>query len=127
MCGTLLPRFGNPIYIEVPMRREIYKKSEFGFVSGEKDLANDGAIVKILEKVFTLADKIMNMITYSTHLHRIDETKAFRSHRVECHTGQVHFFCTPTPEPVYSDFSVYFGLNEPLILILRDRTKIELN
>ena len=70
------------------MRREIYKKSEFGFVSGEKDLANDGATVKILEKVFTLADKIMNMITYSTHLHRIDETKAFRSPSVDSMSTQ---------------------------------------
>ena len=38
---------------------------------------------------------------------------------VLAHTGQVHCCCTPTSEPVYSDFSVYFGLNEPLILILR--------
>ena len=46
-------------------------------------------------------------------MHRIDETKPFRSHRVDssicvstlvivvAHRGQVHFCCTPTPEPVY--------------------------
>ena len=33
-------------------------------------------------------------------------------------TGQVHFCCTPTFEPVYSDVSVFFGLNDPLTLFI---------
>ena len=57
------------------------------------------------------------------YLHRNDETEAFRNHRVDsisicfstlvpvlAHTGQVRFCCTPTPEPVYSDFFSVFRI-----------------
>ena len=37
----------------------------------------------------------------------------YASNSVLAHTGQV-----PTPEPVYSDFAVFFELNDLLILIL---------
>ena len=65
-------------------------------------------------------------MVYTPYLHKNDEKKAFRSHRVEsisiffttlvpvlAHTGQVRFCCTPTPEPVYSDFFSVFRIERP--------------